>query len=92
VEAVPDLRYARSSDGVTIAYQVFGRGPAMVWLPSLSNLLAQWRVPLLRDAYRRLAGSMTVVLYDGRGTGSSDRRGTACRERSRRRCLPSSHS
>jgi DNA-binding CsgD family transcriptional regulator/pimeloyl-ACP methyl ester carboxylesterase len=74
VEAVPDLRYARTSDGVTIAYQVFGRGPAVVWLPSLSNLLAQWRVPLLRDAYRHLAGSMTVVLYDGRGTGSSDRR------------------
>ena len=74
MEAVPELRYTRTSDGVTIAYQVLGRGPALVWLPSLSNLMAQWRVPVLRDAYRRLAGSMTLVLYDGRGTGSSDRR------------------
>ena len=74
MEAVPELRYTHTSDGVTIAFQVFGRGPAVVWLPSLSNLLAQWRVPLLRDAYRHLARSMTVVLYDGRGTGSSDRR------------------
>jgi len=74
VEAAPELRYTRTSDGVTIAYQVLGRGPALVWLPSLSNLVAQWRVPVLRNAYRRLAGSMTLVLYDGRGTGSSDRR------------------
>jgi hypothetical protein len=69
-----ELRYARTGDGVTIAYQLFGQGPAMVWLPSLSHVVAQWRVPLLREVYRRLAGSMTVLLYDGRGTGSSDRR------------------
>jgi hypothetical protein len=33
VEAGPDLDYARTSDGVTIAYQVLGQGPAVVWLP-----------------------------------------------------------
>lgn len=71
---MPELRSALTSDGVTIAYQVFGQGPAMVWLPSLSNIVAQWQVPVLRHAYRQLARSMTVVLYDGRGTGNSDRR------------------
>jgi pimeloyl-ACP methyl ester carboxylesterase/DNA-binding CsgD family transcriptional regulator len=74
VESVPDVRYARTSDGITIAYQVFGQGPPVVWLPSLSNVLAQWRVPAMRRAYEELARSMTVVLYDGRGTGASDRR------------------
>ncbi len=68
------MRYARTSDGVTLAYQVFGHGPPVVWLPSLSNLLAQWRIPAMRQAYQELARSMTVVLYDGRGTGASDRR------------------
>jgi len=55
VDSVPDMRYARTSDGVTIAYQVFGQGPPVVWLPSLSNLLAQWRIPAMRQAYEALA-------------------------------------
>lgn len=70
----PDLRYARTTDGVTIAHQVLGDGPVVVWLPSLSNLVAQWRVPLLRTAYEHLARTLTLVLYDGRGMGGSDRR------------------
>jgi pimeloyl-ACP methyl ester carboxylesterase/DNA-binding CsgD family transcriptional regulator len=70
----PDLRYAHTVDGVTIAYQAIGRGPPVVWLPSLSNVRAQWRVPVLRRAYGHLARSVRLVLYDGRGTGSSDRR------------------
>ncbi|HEY4419849.1 MAG TPA: alpha/beta fold hydrolase [Pseudonocardia sp.] len=74
MEAGADLDYARTSDGVTIAYQVLGRGPAVVWLPSLGNLRAQWRVPVLRAAYEHLARSLTLVLYDGRGMGSSERR------------------
>ena len=70
----PELRFARAGDGVTVGYQVFGQGPVLVWLPSLSNIVAQWRVPALRAAYLALARHLTVVLYDGRGTGSSDRR------------------
>jgi pimeloyl-ACP methyl ester carboxylesterase/DNA-binding CsgD family transcriptional regulator len=74
VEAGPDLRYTRTSDDVTIAYQVLGAGPTVVWLPSLGDLRAQWRVPMLRTAYTQLARSVRLVLYDGRGMGSSDRR------------------
>jgi pimeloyl-ACP methyl ester carboxylesterase/DNA-binding CsgD family transcriptional regulator len=69
-----ELRFARTEDGVTLGYQVFGQGPVLVWMPSLSNIVAQWRVPALRAAYTALARNLTVVLYDGRGTGSSDRR------------------
>jgi DNA-binding CsgD family transcriptional regulator/pimeloyl-ACP methyl ester carboxylesterase len=72
--SVESLRFARADDGVTIGYQMFGNGPVLVWMPSLSNIVAQWRIPALRDAYRGLARNLTVILYDGRGTGSSDRR------------------
>ena len=68
------MRYARTDDGVTIGYQRFGRGPTLVWMPSLSNIVAQWRIPALRSAYQGLAATLEVLLYDGRGTGSSDRR------------------
>lgn len=72
--ANPPLHYARTDDGVTLAYSVLGRGPTLIWLPSMGNLVAQWRVPALRSAYQRLAGQFRLVLYDGRGTGASDRR------------------
>jgi DNA-binding CsgD family transcriptional regulator/pimeloyl-ACP methyl ester carboxylesterase len=71
---MPALRYTTTGDGVGLAYTVTGAGPTLVWMPSLGNLVAQWRVPALREAYRRLAGRVRLVLYDGRGTGASDRR------------------
>ena len=74
MDQAPEVRYARTDDGVTIGYQLFGLGPTMVWMPSLSNIVAQWRIPALRSAYQALAGSLRILLYDGRGTGGSDRR------------------
>ncbi|GAA1607935.1 alpha/beta fold hydrolase [Actinoplanes couchii] len=70
----PEPRFARTEDGVTIAYQLLGQGPPLVWMPSLSNITAQWRIPSMRAAYTALARKVTLVLYDGRGTGISDRR------------------
>jgi pimeloyl-ACP methyl ester carboxylesterase len=71
----PSLRYARTSDGITIAYTVTGDGPALIWLPPipLSNVFGQWRVPRFRDAYERLSQRLRLVIYDGRGTGHSQR-------------------
>ncbi|MFE3999770.1 alpha/beta fold hydrolase [Nocardioides sp. YIM B13467] len=70
----PEVRYAQTSDDIAIAYQAVGSGPVTIWMPSLSNIRAQWRVPALRMAYERLSQDLTLVLYDGRGTGASDRR------------------
>ncbi len=72
---VPPMRYAPTSDGVTVAYTVTGSGPTLIGLPSVpfSNVMAQWRTAPLQAAYRRLAEEVRVVLYDGRGTGLSQR-------------------
>ena len=69
------MQYARTSDGVTIAYTVHGSGTPMIWLPPVpfSNVVAQWQIPLLRSAYDGLGQHLRVVLYDGRGTGQSQR-------------------
>jgi pimeloyl-ACP methyl ester carboxylesterase len=73
------VRYARTTDGVTIAYTETGTetepGRALVVLPTVpfSDVLAQWRIPSVRTAYERLAQDLRLVLYDGRGTGQSQR-------------------
>jgi pimeloyl-ACP methyl ester carboxylesterase/DNA-binding CsgD family transcriptional regulator len=69
----PSLSYARTSDGVTIAYTVTGVGPALIWLPPVpfSNVIGQWRIPFIHDAYQRLGDHLRLILYDGRGTGHS---------------------
>lgn len=71
----PQLRYARASDGVTIAYTDHGRGPALIWLPSVpfSNLVGYWRVPAFRNAFEALGSHLRLVIYDARGTGHSQR-------------------
>lgn len=71
----PTLNYARTRDGLTIAYTVVGRGPPLVWVSPvpMSNVIGMWRVPALRDAYEMLARRVRLIQYDGRGTGSSQR-------------------
>ncbi len=71
----PRVRYARSSNGASIAYSTLGEGPAVVCVPPLpfSHLEAGWRVPGLRRWFELLATSAKVVLFDALGTGLSDR-------------------
>jgi len=71
----PRIRYAKTSDGVSIAYAVFGEGPPIVHLGSFPggahhyshSATSRRRIDRLVDLGWR------VVRYDGRGTGSSDR-------------------
>lgn len=69
------FRYARSRDGTSIAWARLGSGPPLVVVPPVpfSNVDGDWAVPLLRTAYERLARSCELILYDGRGTGASQR-------------------
>ena len=71
----PSIQYARTSDGTGIAFWKLGEGPVIVAMPPLplSNLRAEWQVPEWSAWYRSLAERHTVVRYDGRGSGLSDR-------------------
>jgi pimeloyl-ACP methyl ester carboxylesterase/DNA-binding CsgD family transcriptional regulator len=71
----PRIDRARSADGVTVAFAVTGHGPPLVFVPwvPFSNLQLEWANPLLRAVFERLAGRVTLVRYDGRGTGHSQR-------------------
>lgn len=69
------LRYARTSDGVSVAYWTYGNGPLLVEGPLIpfSHVEAEWRNPHVRRWYERMGEVVTLVRYDGRGTGLSQR-------------------
>lgn len=69
------IRYARAGSGVNIAYQVLGDGPVdILYVPGLLNVIeATAEVPALERHFERMASFSTVVMFDKRGTGLSDR-------------------
>jgi pimeloyl-ACP methyl ester carboxylesterase/DNA-binding CsgD family transcriptional regulator len=73
-ERVQDIRFARSADGVGIAYAVHGAGPPLLidgcWL---SHLQFDWQSPVWRHFLVELGRVATVIRYDERGHGLSDR-------------------
>jgi len=73
--SVPRISYARSADGVSLAFTVAGDGPAVVFVPwvPFSNLRTEWQNPLLNRVFGQMAQRLTLVHYDGRGTGHSQR-------------------
>jgi class 3 adenylate cyclase len=72
---IPDTRYAKSPDGVHIAYQVLGTSPIdLVLAPGfVSHVEHSWEDPALARFLRRLASFSRLVVFDKRGTGMSDR-------------------
>jgi pimeloyl-ACP methyl ester carboxylesterase/class 3 adenylate cyclase len=73
VGGVPETHYATSGE-VQIAYQAFGSGPDLVWVPGwVSQLDLYWEEPALARFLRRLATFARVIVFDRRGLGLSDR-------------------
>lgn len=72
---VPQIRYARTSDDVGIAFWAHGNGPTLVQTPMMpgSHIEMEWQNPYLRRWYERLGEFATLVRYDGRGSGLSSR-------------------
>jgi class 3 adenylate cyclase len=72
-------RYARTNDGISIAYQVLGSGERdIVFVPqTFSAVEALWEHPTVARFFERLGGLGRVILFDRRGTGMSDRTGGA---------------
>jgi len=72
---IPQTRYAKTADGVHIAYQTVGTGPVdiafvMGWTSHIELL---WKEPTLARFLSRLAAFSRLILFDKRGMGLSDR-------------------
>jgi DNA-binding CsgD family transcriptional regulator/pimeloyl-ACP methyl ester carboxylesterase len=69
------IHYARPSDGVHIAYAMTGSGSPLVCMPVLpySHLDMELELPLRGAWFEDMAKQYTILRYDGRGSGLSDR-------------------
>lgn len=72
---MPRIRFTNAGDGVSIAYCTLGQGEPLVLMPALlfSHLEKMWELPQLRRGLEQLAEGWTVVRYDNRGCGLSER-------------------
>ncbi|HYY08144.1 MAG TPA: adenylate/guanylate cyclase domain-containing protein [Actinomycetota bacterium] len=71
----PETRYAKTADGVHVAYQVVGDGPIdMVFVMGwVTNIEVMWEDPDFARFLERLASFSRLILFDKRGVGLSDR-------------------
>jgi pimeloyl-ACP methyl ester carboxylesterase/DNA-binding CsgD family transcriptional regulator len=68
------IRFCRSSDGARIAYATMGSGPPLVRAAHfLTHLEFELRTPVWRPWLAEYSRSHTLVRYDQRGCGLSDR-------------------
>lgn len=72
---IPETRFAATSDGQSIAYQVFGDGSVdLLLIPAwVSHLEVAWENPLFERFMDQLASFARVITFDKRGTGLSSR-------------------
>ena len=70
----PRIQYAKTSDGVNIAYYVIGGGKPLVFVPAgpMTHIQLDWQSAQRRDFHSALAEGRSLVRYDGRGSGLSD--------------------
>ena len=68
----PPIQYARTEDGVNIAYWTLGEGePLVLATRFLSSLEAEWDVPEWCDLFEALVSFRRVIRFDPRGVGLS---------------------
>jgi class 3 adenylate cyclase/pimeloyl-ACP methyl ester carboxylesterase len=69
-----EIHFCRTKDGVQIAYARMGHGPALVKTGNwLTHLEFDFENPLWGQLYRELSKDHTLIRYDARGNGLSDR-------------------
>ncbi|GAG06288.1 unnamed protein product, partial [marine sediment metagenome] len=71
----PRIQYAKTKDGVSIAFWTLGEGMPLVVAPMIpwSHIQREWQWPGYRAFYERLMRGRKLVRYDSRGSGLSDR-------------------
>jgi pimeloyl-ACP methyl ester carboxylesterase len=69
------IRYARSADGVRIAWAESGAGPRTLVIAAnhITNIARDWESPDRVGPLRRLGDQFRIIRYDHRGCGSSQR-------------------
>jgi class 3 adenylate cyclase len=74
VDLKQEIRFCAAPDGVQLAYSMIGQGPPLMktgnWMTHLEFDLES---PIWRHLYRELAKDHTLIRYDARGNGLSDR-------------------
>ena len=74
--ATQQIRFCQSFDSTRIAYTIEGSGPPLVRVPHwLNHLRLDWDSPFWRPLLSVLMQRYTLVRYDLRGAGLSDREG-----------------
>jgi len=72
---IPEPLYARTKDGVRIAYQVLGAGPVdIVYVNSsfVSDVELMWEWTPYGEWLRIISTHGRLIVFDRRGTGLSD--------------------
>jgi class 3 adenylate cyclase len=71
----PRIQYVQSADGTQIAYTTLGEGHSLVVPANAWGDIALFMSPsgLLRAGLEALSEAFEVTIYDGRGSGASDR-------------------
>jgi pimeloyl-ACP methyl ester carboxylesterase/DNA-binding CsgD family transcriptional regulator len=68
------IRFCGSADGTRIAYATCGMGPPLVWIQHwIHHLELDWQSPVWSPWLALLTKDHTVIRYDWRGCGLSDR-------------------
>jgi len=69
----PRIQYAKTADGVSIAFYTLGDGMPLVYLPDipLTHIQMERQLPMCRRWNERLAQKRMLVRYDDRGWGLS---------------------
>src|SRR3990170_9148027 len=72
----PRIQYAKTADGVSIAFWTLGEGVPLVHMPLVfSHIQLEWQIAECRRWYERLGQRRKLIRYDVRGMGLSDRPG-----------------
>jgi class 3 adenylate cyclase/pimeloyl-ACP methyl ester carboxylesterase len=68
------IRFCTAADGVRIAHATIGDGPPLVYACGWpQHLELEWQAPFSRAFLEDLSGGFTLIRYDMRGGGLSDR-------------------
>ncbi|MCH8050998.1 MAG: adenylate/guanylate cyclase domain-containing protein [Chloroflexi bacterium] len=70
----PQYRFCKSADGTEIGYAILGEGPPLVFVtPFAGEFELIWAIPGGRDWITGLARARTLIHFDRRGAGLSQR-------------------